>query len=196
MFWLILSVTVWGIIHSLMASLRFKDFFRRILGNGRMKFFRLFYNIVSVISILPVLYLAITLPDKDFYQAPAPWSYIMLAGQGISMFLLLVVGMQTDVLSFLGLRQLFEVEQSEELLTTGFYGMVRHPLYTFILLSLWLSSSVSINFFVVYLGFTIYILVGIYFEERKLLRQFGQAYEDYRSVTPTLIPRLKFNGNK
>lgn len=196
MVWLILSVAIWGVVHSWMASLKFKNTLQRLLGNGRMKFYRLFYNSVSVISIVPVIYLMITLPDRDFYQIPAPWSYVMLAGQGISMLLLLVVGLQTDVLSFVGLRQLLEAEQSEKLLTTGFYGMVRHPLYTFILLSLWLSASVSINFFMVYLGLTVYILVGIYFEERKLLREFGQAYADYRSVTPMLIPGLKFGGNK
>ncbi len=196
MFWLILSVAIWGVVHSWMASLKFKNTLQRLLGNGRMKFYRLFYNSVSVISIVPVIYLMITLPDRDFYQIPAPWSHMMLAGQGISVFLLLVVGLQTDVLSFVGLRQLLEAEQSEKLLTTGFYGMVRHPLYTFILLSLWLSASVSINFFMVYLGLTVYILVGIYFEERKLLREFGQAYADYRFVTPMLIPGLKFGGNK
>jgi protein-S-isoprenylcysteine O-methyltransferase Ste14 len=162
MFWLILSVAIWGVVHSLMASLKFKEFLRRVLGNGGMKFYRLFYNIVSVISIAPVIFLMVTLPDRDFYQVPAPWSYIMLAGQGISVLLLFAVALQTDVLSFVGLRQLFEEEQSEKLLTSGFYGMVRHPLYIFILSILWLSASVSVNTFIVYIGLTIYILVGIY----------------------------------
>ena len=196
MFWLILSVAVWGIIHSLMASLKFKEFLRRTLGSGGMKFYRLFYNTISVISIVPVIFLAITLPDRDLYQIPAPWSYIMLAGQGISVLLLFAVALQTDVLSFAGLRQLFDEEQSEKLMTSGFYGMVRHPLYIFILLILWLSASVSVNTFIVYIGLTIYILVGIYFEERKLLREFGQAYADYQSITPMLFPSLKFDGNK
>ena len=120
----------------------------------------------------------------------------MLAGQGISAILLFVVALQTDVLSFVGLRQLFEEEQSEKLMTRGFYRMVRHPLYIFILLIFWLSACVSVNTFIVYLGFTIYIFVGIYFEERKLLREFGQAYADYQSVTPMLFPGLKFSGNK
>ena len=196
MFWLILSVAIWGVIHSLMASLKFKEFLRRVLGNGGMKFYRLFYNTLSVISIAPVIYLAVTLPDRDLYQIPTPWSYIMLAGQGISVLLLFAVALQTDVLAFVGLRQLFEEEQSEKLMTSGFYRMVRQPLYIFILLILWLSSSVNVNTFIVYLGLTIYILVGIYFEERKLLREFGQAYADYQSVTPMLLPGLKFDGNK
>jgi protein-S-isoprenylcysteine O-methyltransferase Ste14 len=63
-------------------------------------------------------------------------------------------------------------------------------------LTLWLSPSVSVNSFIVYLAFTSYILVGIVFEERKLLREFGQTYVDYKSSTPMLIPGLRFGGNK
>ena len=165
-------------------------------GSSGVKYYRLFYNIFSAISIAPIFYLMITLPDQDFYQIPTPWSYVLLAGQGLSVVLLFVAVLQTDVLAFVGLRQLFQEEQPGKLLTRGFYRMVRHPLYTFGLLALWLSSSVSLNAFIVYLGLTIYILVGIYFEERKLLREFGQAYADYQSVTPMLIPGFRFGGNK
>jgi len=196
MFWLIFSVAVWGVIHSWMASLKFKEILRRILGSSGVKFYRLFYNVFSVVSIAPIFYLMITLPNQDFYQIPTPWGTVMLAGQGLAVFLLIVAVLQTDVLSFVGLRQLFQEEQPGKLVTRGFYRMVRHPLYTFGLLALWLSSSVSLNAFIVYLGLTIYILVGIYFEERKLLREFGQAYADYQFVTPMLIPRLRFGGNK
>lgn len=196
MFWLILSVAIWGSVHSLMASLKFKEILRRSLGSSGVRFYRLFYNVFSVISIAPVFYLMLALPDKGFYQIPAPWSYLMFAGSGISVLLLFITVLQTDVLSFVGLRQLFESEKPGKLVTRGFYRMVRHPLYTFGLLALWLSSSVSLNAFVVYLSLTIYIFIGIYFEERKLLREFGQAYADYQSVTPMLIPGLKFGGNK
>jgi protein-S-isoprenylcysteine O-methyltransferase Ste14 len=66
----------------------------------------------------------------------------------------------------------------------------------------------SMNSFIVYGALTIYILIGIIFEERKLLREFGQAYVDYKSMTPMLLPGLsktvarrhasapKFDGNK
>jgi protein-S-isoprenylcysteine O-methyltransferase Ste14 len=150
----------------------------------------LFYNLFAVISIAPVLYLMITLPDKILYQVPPPWNYLMRVGQVISALLLIAAVLQTDLLSFVGLRQLIEEEKRGDLITSGLYRFVRHPLYTFSLLILWLSPSMTLNSFTVYLALTIYILIGIAFEERKLLREFGQQYAEYRWVTPMLIPGI------
>jgi protein-S-isoprenylcysteine O-methyltransferase Ste14 len=132
----------------------------------------------------------------------------MLSGQAVSALLLLVAITQTDIFSFMGLRQLIEEEKTGILVTTGLYRSVRHPLYTFSLAILWFSPSMSMNSFVVYVALTIYVLIGIIFEERKLLREFGPAYVDYKSITPMLLPDLskivakrhtpapKFDGNK
>lgn len=196
MLWLILAVIVWGVAHSIMASLGFKDSLRRMFGNGFMRMYRLFYNIFSMISFVPILYLMTELPAPNMYQVPMPWNYLMLAGQGISVILLFVAVLQMDILSFVGLRQLFEEEKTGKLVTEGFYRFMRHPLYTFGLLILWLSPSVTVNSFVIYIALSIYIFVGAYFEERKLLREFGQEYAQYQSVTPMLIPGMKLGGNK
>lgn len=196
MFWLILAVIVWGIIHSVAASLGFKEFLRRTFGSGFMKFYRLLYNAFSVVSFAPILYLTAVLPTQNLYHLSAPWNYLMLAGQGLSAILLLAAVLQTDTLSFVGLRQLFEEEKQGRLVTTGFYRHMRHPLYTFGLFFLWLSPSVTVNSFILYISLTIYIIVGAYFEERKLLREYGQEYADYQSATPMLIPAIRPGGNK
>jgi protein-S-isoprenylcysteine O-methyltransferase Ste14 len=190
MLWLILAVAVWGIVHSIMASLGFKDLLQRTFGDGFMKFYRLFYNVFSAVSFAPILYLMIVLPDRDLYQVSPPWSYLMLAGQGISVLMLFVAVLQTDALHFVGLRQIFDSEKKGSLITSGLYRFVRHPLYTFGLLILWLSPNMSVNTLIVYSSLTIYILAGAYFEEKKLLREFGQEYAEYKTVTPMLIPGL------
>jgi protein-S-isoprenylcysteine O-methyltransferase Ste14 len=190
MLWLILAVAVWGIVHSIMASLGFKDLLQRTFGDGFMKFYRLFYNVFSAVSFAPILYLMIVLPDRDLYQVSPPWSYLMLAGQGISVLMLFVAVLQTDALHFVGLRQIFDREKKGSLITSGLYRFVRHPLYTFGLLILWLSPNMSVNTLIVYSSLTIYILAGAYFEEKKLLREFGQEYAEYKTVTPMLIPGL------
>ncbi len=196
MFWFILVIALWGIIHSLLASTGIKDQLRRAFGNGFMKFYRLPYNILAVISFFPILFLMITLPDRPLYQIASPFSYLMRLGQGISLILLFSAALQTDLFSFVGLHQLFAEEKPGALITSGLYRVVRHPLYTFSLLILWLSPNMSLNALIVYSALTIYVLVGIIFEERKLLREFGKSYEDYRSITPMLIPGLKFTWNK
>ncbi len=190
---LIFAIVLWGIVHSLLASTGVKALFRRTLGDGFMKFYRLFYNIFAVVSILPAVYLMLTLPDDPLYQVPAPFSAVMRVGQLLSVVLLFVAVLQTDLLSFVGLRQFVEEEKTGRLIVTGLYRYVRHPLYTFSLLILWFSPNMSVNSFVVYLALTVYILVGIIFEERKLIREFGAEYEEYRSRTPMLLPGIRWN---
>ena len=196
MFWLILVIVVWGVVHSIMASLGFKNLLQRTFGDGLMRFYRLFYNVFSALSFFPILYMMVVLPNRDLYQVSSPWNYLMLAGQGLSVLMLIIAVLQTDTLAFIGLRQIVTDDENGKLVTGGLYRFIRHPLYTFGLLILWLTPSMTINSLIVYISLTIYILVGAYFEERKLLRVFGQEYADYKAATPMLIPGLKFGGNK
>ncbi|MFZ5857686.1 MAG: methyltransferase family protein [Chloroflexota bacterium] len=188
---IILSLLLWGVIHSLLASNAFKQWLTRLVGQRLMRAYRLSYNAFSLISFLPILYLVAVLPDAPLYYVPAPISYAMILGQGLAAILLLVGVLQTDTLAFVGLRQLFEEEKPAKFVTNGLYRLVRHPLYTAGLLFLWLSPQVTVNSFTLYVGATIYILIGAYFEERKLSREFGAAYAEYKSKTPMLIPRMK-----
>lgn len=193
---LILAIAIWGLVHSWTASHAFKSMLRGVLGTGFMRMYRLLYNLFSAISVAPVLYLLLVLPDQDLYRIPPLWSWLLFLGQATSAIGLLVALLQTDVLSFAGVRQLIEAEKPGQLVVSGMYRHMRHPLYTFGLGLLWLSPSVSVNRLVVALAFTAYILIGIIFEERKLLREFGSAYAEYKAVTPMLIPRPRFSGNK
>jgi methanethiol S-methyltransferase len=189
-FILLLALVLWGVVHSFLASHLAKDLFH--LKAGGMDFYRLAYNIFAAISFLPILYLMATLPDQPAYRVPSPWSWVMLGGQLLSAIFLLIAFLQTDSLSFIGLRQLFEEEKSGALVTRGLYRVVRHPLYTFGLLFIWLTPTVSQNSLTVYLGATIYTLIGAFFEERKLLRDFGGEYAAYKQKTPMLVPGLMF----
>lgn len=189
-FIILLALALWGVVHSFLASHFVKDVLRGMVGDEGMRLFRLGYNIFSVVSFAPILYLLAALPDRPLYAIPVPWKYLMMSGQGISLLLLLIAFLQTDALSFVGLSQLFgaATQETGQLVTRGLYRLVRHPLYTFSLLVLWLNSAVSQNSFTFYLGATAYIVVGAYFEERKLLQEFGEAYAEYQRKTPMLVP--------
>jgi protein-S-isoprenylcysteine O-methyltransferase Ste14 len=80
------------------------------------------------------------------------------------------------------------------LVTRGLYRFVRHPLYTAGLVFIWLSTRMTVNRLTLTVAATLYILLGATFEERKLRREYGEAYVRYSAVTPMLIPFTK--GNK
>ena len=194
---LIGAIALWGIVHSWLASFEVKGLWSRSFGKNAMRVYRLAYNVFAVVSFAPILLLMRLLPDQNLYAVSAPWLYLMLAGQGLSAILLLVGVLQTDTLSFIGLRQLIVPdEDAGTLVTSGLYRLVRHPLYLFGLLFNWLTPIMTVNLLIVYIALTIYIFVGAYFEERKLLREFGQTYADYKSRTPMVIPGLIFRRSK
>ena len=187
---LIVASALWGFIHSLMASLKFKEGVLRMIGSSAMNGYRLGYNLLSVVSFLPILILAAVLPDKSLYSIPEPWVDITLIIQLMAVLVLVVGVFQTDIGSFIGLKQVMGGTTDTNIVTGGLYRYVRHPLYTAGLVFIWLTPVMTLNRLVLFLSLTIYILIGVYFEERKLMREFGNAYEDYRLKTPMLIPVL------
>jgi methanethiol S-methyltransferase len=192
---LLTASSLWGLIHSLLASLWLKDAAQRVFGNVARHWYRLAYNAFSVISFLPILILAVVLPDKQLYVIPSPWLYLAMAGQLAALIMLLIGVLQTDTLSFIGISQIFAKEAPSELVTDGLYRYMRHPLYSAGLLFIWLTPSMTINRLTLYVCLTIYIFLGAYFEERKLLREFGQKYQSYKAKTPMLIPFLPVHLN-
>ena len=194
---LIAAIALWGVVHSWLASLEVKELLSRAFGRNATRIYRLAYNTFAVVSFAPIVLLMRLLRVQILYTVSAPWLYLMLAGQGLSAILLLVGVLQTDTLSFIGLRQLIVPdEEAGALVTSGLYRLVRHPLYLFGLLFIWLTPIMTVNMLIVYVALTIYIFVGAYFEERKLLREFGQTYADYQSRTPMIIPGLIFRRSK
>jgi methanethiol S-methyltransferase len=196
MLWTVVLIAAWGVIHSLLAARRVKNVLRNALGDGPMRAYRLFYNVFSLASFAPVLLWLRLLPDRSLYAARAPWIYLMLLVQALALLCVLVALLQTDILSFIGLRQFFGESGPPVLTTGGFYRWVRHPLYLFSLLFIWFTPVMTVNMLVVFASLTIYLLVGSYFEERKLSVEFGAAYAAYKARTPMLIPGTVFGRNK
>ena len=190
---IILAALAWGLLHSLLATWKAKKRLLRPFTPYSHRWYRLFYNLVAGVTLLPVLALLALLPDRPLYTVPLPWSGLFILGQVAASIALAVGLLQTGVWSFLGLRQLAHPsgEAPAELITGGLYRWVRHPLYTAGLALIWLSPVMTLNLLALNLAFTVYIIVGARYEERKLQREFGQAYADYCKRTPMLIPRLR-----
>ena len=188
MIWLVLAIAAWGLVHSWLASIPVKEAVRHTLGPQVGRFYRLAYNAFAAVSFAPILLLVGLEPGPLLYAVPAPWIYMMLIGQAAAVVLLGITLLQTGAAAFLGLRQLVQGEQPPRLVTQGFYRWIRHPLYVFGLVILWLTPRMTLNMLVAYASLSAYLVIGALFEERKLLREFGREYEEYRDRTPMFIP--------
>jgi protein-S-isoprenylcysteine O-methyltransferase Ste14 len=190
--WIILfAFALYGVVHSILASLPVKALADDLFGETADKFYRLFYNGFAFITLLPILALPYTLPNSPWYTIPEPWVYLAQAIQLLSLGLLAISVLQTGVLDFIGFKQVLRGERREKLRTNGIYRYIRHPLYTFGMVFLWLSPSMTQNLAALYFAFTLYFIFGAIVEEQKLEKVFGQAYQDYRTNTPMFIPFLK-----
>jgi protein-S-isoprenylcysteine O-methyltransferase Ste14 len=193
----IISFIIWALLHSLTASRRTKAVVRGWMGDRAYEgWYRLFYNVFSFVTILPVFYILWTqMPQTMLWQIPEPWSYAALGVQLIGLIGLAVSLWQTDIWEFLGLRQAWRYLQGEaemtlppKLVTSGPYSMVRHPLYFFSMLLLWFSPVMTLNSFAFNLLASAYFWAGSRVEERRLADYFGETYEDYRKRVPGLFP--------
>ena len=193
-FWIVLlAVLIYGMIHSILASIQAKAITRQWFGAQTDRWFRLFYNFVALVTLLPVLFLPILLIDKTLYRIPMPWMVLTLLVQTAAVVVLVVGLWQTGIGSFIGLRQLLfrPVEYPSRFITSGLYGWVRHPLYTSGLIFVWLMPVMTCNLLALNIGLTLYIYVGAILEERKLQLEFGDRYKHYKLQTPMFVPGLR-----
>jgi protein-S-isoprenylcysteine O-methyltransferase Ste14 len=195
------TLMAFGVVHSLLASHEAKQIAQRLLGrNVATATYRLVFNVLAFVTFLPALYLVFRLPDQELYRFPAPWDSIALGLQALATLGLLYAVYQMDAWFFLGLRQLGEPPQlgghysidstsTSHLVTNGVHRFVRHPLYTTSLIVLYLASPMSLNWLAFAVSCHVYFFVGSIFEERKLVREFGDAYRLYQQRVPRLLPR-------
>lgn len=113
--------------------------------------------------------------------------------------LVLVSTFLIDHFDLFGLRQVWlhlrgKPYTMHAFVTPGPYRLVRHPLYVGWLLVFWMAPTMTLAHLVFSIATTAYILVAIQFEEKDLVREHGEAYEDYRRRVPMLTPGLSFRG--
>jgi protein-S-isoprenylcysteine O-methyltransferase Ste14 len=188
-----IAMAAWGVLHSWVAAFSTKRLVKDIFGGKLDRYYRLMFVGVAVLTLLPILGLVIFLPSRLLWVIPAPWVYGTVFIQLLAVLALLHTVSQTDVMAFVGLRQVNHpnIETESELVLTGFYRHVRHPLYLFSIVFFWLFPYVTDLVLAFILAGTFYFLIGMIPEERKLRVTFGATYEQYRREVPALIPFIK-----
>jgi protein-S-isoprenylcysteine O-methyltransferase Ste14 len=185
-----LAVLAFGAVHSLLAADASKAAARKRFGVPADQVYRLFYNAVAILTLIPLAAVTAGNLGSVVYAVPMPWAAVMAAG-AIAGFLLLGVSfLQSDPAYFAGFRQMIREDSEAHLVTTRAYGIVRHPIYSTALLVLWCLPVQTTGSLALGIGITLYVLIGSELEERRLIVQFGGEYLRYRSKVARLIPFL------
>ena len=158
------------------------------------KYYRLFYTLFAFVSFAAIIIYQVTI-SSPFIFSPNAVSYVagIIAGLGGLLIMGLCIKKYFNKLS--GLKTFFidEFTSGNELIITGIHRYVRHPLYAGTFLFIWglfifmPYTSLLISNFII----TIYTLIGINFEEKKLEKEFGTSYQEYKKRVPKIIPSFK-----
>ncbi len=198
----IVSFLLWSALHSLMASLHFKKRVCKLAGQRTYDgLYRLFYNIVATVSFIPVIYLGISLlPIQIIWSLPYPANVLFLAIRIGALIGLAISLIYTDLLRFAGIGQFMRflrgdqiINPAPQLIISGPYKLIRHPLYFFSLVLLWLVPVMTLSILVINLALSLYFWIGSIVEEKRLQVIFGDKYREYQQRVPRLFP-LKINS--
>ena len=175
--------------HSFLASESVKDKLQSSLRLSQ-KTYRLLYNALSGMTLLAVLFINGMIKSARLLPVSSLLQYVSLFLAGGGIIVIRAAFRQYDIKSFIGLRQ----EEAEHFNTGGILNYVRHPIYSgtvlivlgFLLYDLrWPTVISSVCIF-------IYLPFGIWHEERRLIKAFGDEYVEYKKNTPALFPKIRF----
>lgn len=192
---LILLWTTWCFLHSLLISRSIEGRIKEYTGR-KYGYYRLGYNIFSIISLIPVIYFQFQLDEKVIYAWPWPWN-LLKYGMYMIAFLLFYGGFRVyDLQYMLGIKQIQKIRCREEknnmeFTTKGILGYVRHPWYSGAILLVWAFGDITDVSLISKVVLTVYIIIGTLLEEKKLIAEIGQPYIIYRKRVPMLIPWKK-----
>ncbi len=179
---------VFGLVHSALAGPKMKYRLKSILGGG----YRFAYNIFALVHIVLVIYGARYILSADIAPLLLTSTVLLIlkAMMIAGVVLFIAALMQYDLGRFSGLVQLREPVDSdveEPLHLAGFHRFVRHPLYSAAHLYLWGSVRTEFDLVTAFWAST-YLIIGSYFEEKKLISEYGDAYVQYKTKVPAIIP--------
>uniref|UniRef100_A0A832G8J1 Isoprenylcysteine carboxylmethyltransferase family protein n=1 Tax=Ignavibacterium album TaxID=591197 RepID=A0A832G8J1_9BACT len=199
---LIFLLGLFGYTHSVLASLKVKEFIKQQFGNA-IAFYRLFYNLFSLVSLYLIWEYA-PHPSLRIYKLSPPFDYLVLIPQFISLIGIIWCFRYICFKEFLGLSQIerflnkeYSEDELDEKMTfrvEGPYKYSRHPIYFFSIVFLVFRAEMDLFYLTMLIAFIIYFYIGSVYEEKKLIRIFGKVYEDYQKEVPRIFPIKIFNN--
>lgn len=203
MFKIIIIFLIFAFIHSITVTRWFKHLCNKLFSDLFMRvWYRALYNAVSFLTVLIGLHFIAQVPDRLIWTAPLwlqwPLRAVQLAGLAFGA----LAFEHLDGAEFMGFRQVWrylsrgeaagniEGLTQKELVTGGVYGIVRHPLYAAGIVIVTFNPHITMNGLTITVLGDLYFIFGMFIEERRFLRIFGDQYREYMKCVPRLVPRL------
>lgn len=188
-------ITLFGTAHSVMARESFKKWWTKIVPQPAER-----STYVLQASLLLALIMWQWRPlNGVIWQIENPIIYFALIGFSlVGVSIVLLSSFLIDHFELFGLQQVYRNHRNEPMPEVAFqknslYKMVRHPLQLGIVILMVSTPYLTVGHLLFAATMIGYIFVGLYFEEKALVRQFGDSYRRYQAEVPMLIP---FIGRK
>lgn len=212
---ILVTILLWaafGLQHSLLAQRWTKDHVARLLGREFVDYGYRFCYFLSQCVIYPAFWYVVSHlePGRVLWEVPQVLYPLVHIVQIASHYILLMAVLFADVNSFIGTKLLYAYIRARlggrplppvtlfgdgQLVVSHIFKLVRHPMYLGIILALASSTSAISEKVVLNLVCLLaYTYIGIYFEERQLVRVFGDAYVRYQCQVPKLMPFVRPRG--
>ena len=192
-----LLFTVYALIHSVLASHRVKETFKKNFGN-LIALYRLGYNLFAIVSLY-LIYELSPKPHVIIYDLPKPIDVLILIPQFIALIGILWSFKYICIKELLGINQIkrymqrnYSSDLDEDLTLTigGPYKYSRHPIYFFSIMFLLFRPTMDLFYLTFFLLIVAYFYIGAYYEEKKLVRSFGDIYRRYQKSVPQIFPSI------
>mgnify|MGYP000285978108 CR=1 FL=1 len=187
-------VTLFGVQHSVMARQSFKTTFAKYFPKPiERSTFVLISGLLLVLLVLEWAPMGGSVWKINSGSILYYMTYVLFfSGWGI----LFISTFLINHFDLFGLRQTYlelinKPYTALNFKVVSFYKYVRHPLYFGGILGLWATPNMTVTHLVFAIGLTAYFVIGTLFEERDLLKEFGETYKDYQSKTRMFIPFFK-----
>lgn len=186
-------IALFGLQHSVMARSGFKRAWTRIVPKPLE---RSVYVLAASLALILLFLLWRPIPAPVWsVEAPAA-AAVLWALFGLGWLVVLVSTFLISHFELFGLSQAWAHARgaggvaAPTFRTPFFYRHVRHPIYSGFFLAFWATPQMSAGHLLLALGVSVYMLIGIAYEERDLVSTFGEDYRSYRERTGMLAPRF------
>jgi len=186
----IVLLGIFAVQHSVMARPGFKAVWTRIVPRSVE---RSTYVLASSLLLALICWKWQAIPAVVWDVSSPEFKALLLALFALGWLILLLSTFMINHFDLFGLRQVYLRMRGVDYTPLvfkqwAFYKFVRHPIMLGFLIAFWAAPHMSVGHLVFAIATTGYILVGIFLEERDLMKHHAAEYGAYRARVPMLFP--------